>query len=54
MGPNSNNFSLDLITSLDTSTDQVTITLDIAYIGTLSAISVYVYGTSTENWSRLI
>lgn len=48
MGPNSNDFSLDLITSLDTSTDQVTITLDITYIGTLSAISVYVYGAITE------
>ncbi|MCP2507271.1 MAG: hypothetical protein NLN64_03110 [Candidatus Thalassarchaeaceae archaeon] len=48
MDSNSNDFSLELLTSLDTSTEQVSVSLNVTYLGTLSSISVYVYGAITE------
>ncbi len=48
MSSQSNDFSLELSTSLNVTTEIVTITLTSTYIGALSFIEVFVYGAVTE------
>ena len=48
MGPSSNDFQLEMSMSLNSSTEEVTITLDSIYTGSLSTYDVYVYGAVTE------
>ena len=48
MGPSSNDFQLEMSMSLNSSTEEVTITLDSIYTGSLSTQDVYVYGAVTE------
>ncbi len=48
MSAQSNDFSLELSTSLNVTTEIVTITLTSTYIGALSFIEVFVYGAVTE------
>jgi hypothetical protein len=47
MSANSTDFSLNLLTSLNTTSEQVTISLNVTYLGA-SSISVYIYGAITE------
>ena len=48
MSPSSNDFQLEMSMSLNSSTEEVTITLDSIYTGSLSTYDVYVYGAVTE------
>jgi len=48
MDPNSNDFSLGLFTSLNSTSMQVTTSLDVTYLGSMSSVSVYIYGAITE------
>ena len=48
MDPTSNDFQLDLTTTLDAANSQVTITLEANYVGPQPSVSVYVYGAITE------
>ena len=48
MSAQSNDFSLELSTSLNSSTDIVTISLVSTYIGALSSVEVFVYAAVTE------
>ena len=48
MDPTSNDFQLDLTTTLDSANSQVTITLEANYVGPQPSVSVYVYGAITE------
>ena len=48
MNSSSNDFQLEMSMSLNSSTEEVTITLDSIYTGSLSSFEVYVYGAVTE------
>ena len=48
MSTSSNDFQLEMSMSLNSSTEEVTITLDSIYTGSLSSFEVYVYGAVTE------
>ena len=48
MDMSSNDFQLKLTMSLDSTTNDVTITLESKYVGPLSSVNVYVYGAVTE------
>ena len=48
MDPTSNDFQLDLTTTLDSANSQVTITFEANYVGPQPSVSVYVYGAITE------
>lgn len=48
MHSSSNDFQLEMSMSLDSSTDEVTITLDSIYTGSLTSVDVHVYGAVTE------
>ena len=48
MSSSSNDFQLEMSMSLNSSTEEVTITLDSIYTGPLSSFEVYVYGAVTE------
>ena len=48
MNASSNDFQLELSMSLNSSTDEVSITLDSIYTGPDSSVNVYVYGAVTE------
>ena len=48
MNSSSNDFQLEMSMSLNSSTAEVTITLDSIYTGSLSSVDVYVYGAVTE------
>ena len=48
MSSSSNDFQLEMSMSLNSSTEEVTITLDSIYTGSLSSFEVYVYGAVTE------
>ena len=48
MNSSSNDFQLEMSMSLNSSTEEVTITLDSIYTGPLSSFEVYVYGAVTE------
>ena len=48
MAPSSNDFSMELSTSLDNAGDTVTTDLTISYLGSLPSVSVYVYAAVTE------
>ena len=48
MDPTSNDFQLDLTTTLDSANSQVAITFEANYVGPQPSVSVYVYGAITE------
>ena len=48
MSSSSNDFQLEMSMSLNSSTEEVTITLDSIYTGPLTSFEVYVYGAVTE------
>ena len=48
MSSSSNDFQLEMSMSLNSSTEEVTITLDSIYTGPLTSFEVYVYAAVTE------